>query len=192
MPYLPGESANAEVDRSLQRRESMIKIIKSHLIKAQERMKKQADKHRAERQFAANDWVWLKLQGYRQQSVQARSNNKLSPKYYGPFQILAPVGTVAYKLKLPAGSHIHNVFHVSQLKRFQGHLPAAAHIPSWLQGTSQDVLQPEAILDTKLLQISNLDVLHYLVQWTGCPEFEATWVPAPEFVSQFPSFPIPS
>lgn len=33
LPYLPGEAMNAEVNTSLQRRESMIKLIKYHLVK---------------------------------------------------------------------------------------------------------------------------------------------------------------
>jgi hypothetical protein len=38
--------------------------------------------------------------------------------YVGPFEILARCGAVAYKVKLPEHlSSIHNVFHVSQLKK---------------------------------------------------------------------------
>lgn len=51
LPYLPGESSVFEVDRSLQRREDMIALLKFHLNKARARMKQQADKHRSERSF---------------------------------------------------------------------------------------------------------------------------------------------
>ena len=43
---------------------------------------------------------------------------KLAPRYIGPFWILAKKGEVAYQLELPEHlSAVHNVFHVSQLKK---------------------------------------------------------------------------
>ena len=43
---------------------------------------------------------------------------KLAPRYIGPFKILKKVGAVAYRLEIPEEmSDIHNVFHVSQLKK---------------------------------------------------------------------------
>ncbi|PNX65175.1 hypothetical protein L195_g054410 [Trifolium pratense] len=64
--------------------------------------------------------VLVRLQPYRQQSVALRKNQKLGMRYFGPFEILACVGNVAYKLKLPDNANIHPVFHVSQLKPFKG------------------------------------------------------------------------
>jgi hypothetical protein len=48
----------------LQERSLMQSVIQQHLARAQKRMKTQADKGRSERQFAAGDWVYLKLQPY--------------------------------------------------------------------------------------------------------------------------------
>ncbi|XP_074300863.1 uncharacterized protein LOC141632197 [Silene latifolia] len=115
-----------------------------------------ADKHRSEREFQIGDWVWLSLQPYRQTSVQQKTNQKLAHKYSGPFHVEAKIGNVAYKLKLPSTAQIHNVFHVSQLKKFVGTLPMAIHIPTWLQGQPTDhVLQPAAILERRTVKSQN-------------------------------------
>ncbi|KAI9108220.1 hypothetical protein K1719_020703 [Acacia pycnantha] len=44
----------------------------------------------------------------------------VSPRYVGPFEILAKRGEVAYQIALPPDlSNLHDVFHVSQLKKYQ-------------------------------------------------------------------------
>ena len=84
-------------------------------------MKQQTDQHRSERSFDVGDWVFLQLQPYKQMSLkQAKKDNKLSPTYYGPYKVLQKIGTMAYKLELPAVSRVHPVFHVSCLKKVIG------------------------------------------------------------------------
>jgi hypothetical protein len=64
--------------------------------------------------------VFLRLQPYRQSSLKKSGAKKLKPIFYGPYRIMHRVGEVAYELELPKGSKIHNVFHVSCLKKAVG------------------------------------------------------------------------
>ena len=81
-------------------------------------MKQQADQHRSEQRFNVGDWMFLRLQPYKQMSLKnTKKDNKLSPKYYDPYKVLQNIGSMAYKLELPAYSRVHPFFHVSYLKK---------------------------------------------------------------------------
>lgn len=80
LPYISGATPIASVDRTLQHREAMRKVLKFHLSRAQDRMKQMADKRRSKREFQVRDLVYLKLQPYRQHSLLKFRNQKLSPR----------------------------------------------------------------------------------------------------------------
>lgn len=129
LPYLPQDSRVDAIDRSFYAREEMLRTLKLNLQRAVNRMKQQDDKRRSERKFDIGDWVLLKLQSYRQKSVENRVSDKLSQRYYGPYEVLARVGKVAYTLKLPVGSKVHPTFHVSVLAKFPDPSMAPMHVP---------------------------------------------------------------
>jgi hypothetical protein len=108
---------SGDLDAWLVTRAETMEILHEQLLRAQQCMKKEADRCRSERHFEVGDLVYLKLQPFVQQSMEKRTCNKLSLCYFGPYKILACVGTMAYKLELPESSKIHDVVHVSLLKK---------------------------------------------------------------------------
>lgn len=92
-------------------------ILKSTLESAQKRMKAQDKKRRVERSFQVGDKVYLRLVPYQYTLLVAYPFHKLQPRFYGPFEVLAKVGSIAYKLQLPSNLKLHPVFHVSCLKK---------------------------------------------------------------------------
>jgi hypothetical protein len=63
------------------------------------------------------DLVYLRLQPYRQASIKRSGAENIQPHFFRHYRINRRVGVMGYELELPRGSRIHNVFHVSCLKR---------------------------------------------------------------------------
>ncbi|CAM8902648.1 unnamed protein product [Rhodiola kirilowii] len=95
-PYLLGDSKVAAVDEVLCQRVSLMMQLKDNLKRAQQRMIQQADAHRKDTEFNEGDWVFVRLQPYRQTTVRNQCTTKLTRRYYGPFQVTRHIGKVAY------------------------------------------------------------------------------------------------
>ena len=122
-------------------------------------------------------WVtgYVKLRPYRQTSISRTSFNKLSKRYYGPFQTSERIGAEAYRLALPADSRIHYVFHCSILKPHHGSWP---HLTNPLPPQATDnhpLIEPLQILNRKWDSGVSPPSLLVLVQWNGLAPEETSW-----------------
>ncbi|GAB2293176.1 hypothetical protein Dimus_038252 [Dionaea muscipula] len=142
----------AAVEELATTREKLNKTPRENIQLAQERQKHYFDKGRTEKSFKEGEFMFLKLQPYRQTSPALRKNLKLAARCYGPYKILVAVGPVAYKLELPSSVVIHHVFHVSLLKRKVGESVAPMLDPPLMNNEGSLVIQPSSVLDTQIIR----------------------------------------
>ena len=91
------------------------------------------------------------------------------------------MGKVSYRLKLPAKARIHDVFHVSLLKKYEGTPPAQeVPLPPIVHG--RVVPSPAQVLRARL----NRGIWEVLVQWQGQAASDATWEKLDEFKTLYP------
>ena len=110
---------------------------------------------------------------------------KLKPCFYGPYKVVRKVGEVTYELELLEESKIHNVFHVSNLKKTVGqHIAPSTELPP-LDDEGLLVLISKRILQVREKKLQNKVIREYLVKWKELPMEDATW--EGEQVLQHPS-----
>ena len=115
---------------------------------------------------------------------------KLAPRYIGSFPILSRRGLVAYQLKLPLNlSQVHDVFHVSQLRRcFKDPIRAVDHEMLDLR---EDLSYPEfpaRVLDKAECRTRQKAIKFLKVQWSNHSEDEATWEREDRLREEYPTF----
>ncbi|MCO5583898.1 hypothetical protein L7F22_037815 [Adiantum nelumboides] len=112
-PILHTEDKIFEADKYVQDMDEMYKKVKVALEKTQAKQKKATDRHRREVVFSLDNWVLLCFEKARLKKMKGKERlfQKLSMRYYGPFQVCDRINDVAYRLKLPENWKIHNAFH---------------------------------------------------------------------------------
>jgi hypothetical protein len=164
------------VEGHIEHQQQVLQFLKDNLTMTQNHMKQQVDQHHSERSFEVGYWEFLILQPYKQMPLkQAKKDNKLSPKYYGPYKVLKNIGTVAYKLDFPSSSQVQPVFHVSCLKKFIGDKILIQNIFPELYEEGKIILDLEAITDTRIRQLRNRPILEYLIKWRKLLAKDSPW-----------------
>ena len=157
---------------------------------------KDRDLHRKLPQWKEGDQVWL-------EGTHIRTTHpkfKLAPRRYGPFKILAKIGTLAYRLQIPQHWKIHPVFHAATLTKYK---ETEAHGENFARPLPE-VLNDEEHYEVEMIVDSKRQGrgTKYLVKWAGYPEADNTWEPytllkgtaeeaMKEFHDQYPNKPRP-
>jgi len=135
-----------------------VKQVQCNLKIAQDRQKSNADRNKTLREFVTGDHVFVKVKP-RKSSFKLGSCARLEPRYCGPFEFLARVGPVAYQLALPPNLRIHNVFHVSILKKY---MHDATHVIDWnviqVEPEGDFPVEPDCILEKREISLRNRSI----------------------------------
>jgi hypothetical protein len=171
----------------IQRTCEKVDLIRERLRTAQSRQKSYADKRRKDLEFEVGDMVFLRVAPMKG-VMRFGKKGKLSPRFVGPFEILEKIGPVAYRLALPpALSGIHNVFHVSMLRKY---IPEPSHVLSYDQLQIKDDLSyeevPIEILDRKEHMLRTKSIPLVKVLWKNHALKEASWEREDIMQSRYP------
>ncbi|KAL0340317.1 UNVERIFIED_CONTAM: Transposon Tf2-11 polyprotein [Sesamum radiatum] len=153
-----------------------IQIVKKCLKAAQDRQKSYVDKHHREMEYEIGDKVFLKVSPWKGILRFGKQGN-LSPRYIGPYEIIERIGPPAYQLALPAElSQIHDVFHVSMLRRYRSDPSHVIREPKVEISEELTYMEePTEILDRSVRKLRNKEIPMVKVRWTHHSPREATW-----------------
>ncbi len=156
---------------------TLMGVCKDAILTAQQSQAEYANKHRKSRDYKAGDLVWLNTK-----YLKTKRNRKLEFKNFGPFLITDVIGSQSYRLELPSGWRIHNVFHVSLLEKDsskQGEVSQSLENMEFDEGDAHDYVVA-GVVDSAVFEPGEdgkAGGLYYQVHWEGYPDSEDTWEP---------------
>ncbi|PHT78431.1 hypothetical protein T459_16483 [Capsicum annuum] len=160
--------------------EEQVDMARSYLDKAARKMKKFADRSRRPVHYRIGDKVMVKLNPRQFKSLRS-VNQSLIRRYEGPFEIVAKVGKISYKLDMPSHLKIYPVFHASKLKPYfedkedvERGKSSRAQIFMTSAATDKQI---EDIIDHQLVRGKGWgnSSAQFLVHWKGQSPEEASW-----------------
>src|SRR4051812_47027428 len=169
--------------------EEQVRIVRDQLKAAQSRQKSFYDRHHRQESYNLDEKAYLRvtpLKGTQRFGIKG----KLAPSYIGPFRTLAKRGEVAYQLELPPHlSRVHDVFHVSQLRRcFKDPIREVDHEMLDLQDDLSYREYHVRILDSAERVTRRQKIKFLKLQWSHHSEKEVTWEREDRLCAEYPTF----
>ncbi|GKD49300.1 hypothetical protein Tco_1278276 [Tanacetum coccineum] len=120
--------------------------------------------------------VLLKLSPWKG-AVRFGNHGKLSPRYIGPFRIIARVGPVAYMLELPEElKGIHSTFHVSNLNKCLAEGDIVVPMDKiQLDDKLHMIKEPVEVVDREVKRLKQSRIPIVKVRWNSQRGPEFTW-----------------
>ncbi|KAG7588974.1 Integrase catalytic core [Arabidopsis suecica] len=170
----------------VQKTSEKIRVLKLNMKESHDRQKSYADKRRRELEFEVGDRVYLNMAMLRGPNRYI-TENKLSPRYMGPFRSIELVRPVAYRLELPEIMQaFHKVFHVSMLKKgLHKDDEVLAKIPADLQPNMTLEARPVRVLERKVRQDHRKKTPMIKVLWDSDGVEQETWEPEARMKAKF-------
>ena len=153
-----------------------MKMIRERLKVVVDRQKSYADLKRKYIQYEIGENAFFKVSPWKK-VMRFGKNGKLSPKFIRLYEVIKKVGLVAYRLALPPElEKIHNVFHVSMLRRYRSnpsHVVSSKVIELRPDLTYKE--EPVEILAREVKELWNKRIPLVKVLWRNHKTEEATW-----------------
>ncbi|KAI3813958.1 hypothetical protein L1987_18694 [Smallanthus sonchifolius] len=169
--------------------------IRNRMATARDRQKSYADRRRKPLEFQVGDMVLLKVSPWKG-VIRFGKRGKLNHRYVGPFKIMKRIGPVAYQLDLPEGlSGVHNVFHVSNLKKCLADESLAVpleelHIDEQLRFIDEQlrfIEKPMEIMDREVKTLKHSKIPIVRVRWNSKRGPEFTWERENQMMRKYPN-----
>jgi hypothetical protein len=169
--------------------EEKVKQIQANILAAQSRQKSYTDKRRCPLEFEVGDHVYLwvsPMKGVCHFGIKG----KLAPRYIGSYPIVDKYGPTSYQVELPAKlAGVHNVFHLSQLKRcLKPPTDVVIEDTIPLEPNLMYKAYPIKVLNQQDRVTRNKTTQFYKIQWNEHSKDEATWEHEEFLRSNYPEF----
>jgi len=162
----------AGAEKFIEKMKEIQEEAKAALGKAQEEMKKYADRKRGEvDDYKVGDLVMLSTKDLKYQMV-GRRTEKLTERFVSPYKIKKIVSSNAVELELPSTIKIHLVVNVSRIRRYVGQVEGQRkEQPAPVTIKGEEEWEVEHILNKRKIRGKD----KYLVHWKGFMAESDTW-----------------
>jgi len=127
------------------------------------------------KEFQIGEHVYLRVRP-RKSTLSTGSCARLALRYCEPFKVLDQIAPIAYQLALPAQIKVHNVFHVSLLKKY---VHDGTHVIGWhilqVEPEGYFLLEPLYMVERREIVLRNRVISLVKVQWRHFTPKEENW-----------------